>query len=102
MATDLLSCYGLLMWIHSYFVSLGMVMNIIAQIHACMPCEAPSFLFSCIAPRSSLGLCLMSSLPKGESMGTKLVELFANRMVERRNMIYDYLRGRACIEGVGS
>jgi hypothetical protein len=23
------------------FVSLGMVMNIIAQIHSCMPCEAP-------------------------------------------------------------
>jgi hypothetical protein len=29
----------------------------------------------------------MSSLPKGESMGTMLVELFANRVVERRNMI---------------
>jgi hypothetical protein len=40
----------------------------------------------------------MSSLPKGESMGTKLVELFANQVVERRNMINDYLRGRACIE----
>jgi hypothetical protein len=40
----------------------------------------------------------MSSLSKGESMGTKLVELFANRVVERRNMINDYLRGRACIE----
>jgi hypothetical protein len=26
-------------------------------------------------------------LPKGESMGTKLVGLFANRVVERRNMI---------------
>jgi hypothetical protein len=34
----------------------------------------------------------------GESMGTKLVELFANRVVEGRNMINDYLRGRACIE----
>jgi hypothetical protein len=42
----------------------------------------------------------MSSLPKGESMGTKLVELFANRAVERRNMINDYLKGRACIERV--
>jgi hypothetical protein len=42
----------------------------------------------------------MSSLPKGESMDTKLVELFANRMVERRNMINVYLRGRACIERV--
>jgi hypothetical protein len=49
---------------------------------------------------SSLGLCLMSSLPKGESMCTKLVELFANRVVERRNMINDYLRWRACIESV--
>jgi hypothetical protein len=29
------------MWIHSYFASLDMVMDIIAQIHACMPCEAP-------------------------------------------------------------
>jgi hypothetical protein len=42
----------------------------------------------------------MSSLPKGDSMGTKLVELFANRVVERRNTINDYLRGRACIESV--
>jgi hypothetical protein len=33
-------------------------------------------------------------------MGTKLVELFANRVIERRNMINDYLRGRACIESV--
>jgi hypothetical protein len=42
----------------------------------------------------------MSSLPKGESMGMKLVELVANRVVERRNMINDYLRGRACIERI--
>jgi hypothetical protein len=42
----------------------------------------------------------MSSLLKGESMGTKLIELFANRVDERRNMIFDYLRGRACIESV--
>jgi hypothetical protein len=33
-------------------------------------------------------------------MGTKLVELFANMVVERRNMINIYLRGRACIESV--
>jgi hypothetical protein len=31
-------------------------------------------------------------------MGTKLVELFANRVDERRNMINNYLSGRACIE----
>jgi hypothetical protein len=42
----------------------------------------------------------MSSLPKGQSMGTKLVELLANLVVERRNMINEYLRGRACIERV--
>jgi hypothetical protein len=40
----------------------------------------------------------MNSMPKRESMGTKMVELFANRVVERRNMINNYLRGRACIE----
>jgi hypothetical protein len=39
-------------------------------------------------------------LPNGESMDTKLVELFANRVVERRNMINDYLRGRDCIESL--
>jgi hypothetical protein len=42
----------------------------------------------------------MSSLLKGESMGTKLVELFTNRVDERRNMINDYLRGIACIKSV--
>jgi hypothetical protein len=42
----------------------------------------------------------MSSLSKGESMSTKLVELFANRVVERRNMTNDYLRGRAYVESV--
>jgi hypothetical protein len=39
MATCLLSCYGLLMWTHSYFASLGIMVCIIAQIHACMPCK---------------------------------------------------------------
>jgi hypothetical protein len=33
-------------------------------------------------------------------MGTKLVELFANQVGERRNMINEYLRGRSCIESV--
>jgi hypothetical protein len=36
----------------------------------------------------------------GESVDTKLVELFANWVVERRNMINNYLRGRSCIESV--
>jgi hypothetical protein len=33
-------------------------------------------------------------------MSTKLVELFANLVVERKNMINDYIRERACIESV--
>jgi hypothetical protein len=33
-------------------------------------------------------------------MCTKLIELYANWVVERRNMINDYLRWRACIESV--
>jgi hypothetical protein len=33
-------------------------------------------------------------------MSTKLIELFANRVDERRNMINDHLSGRACIESV--
>jgi hypothetical protein len=39
-------------------------------------------------------------IAKGESMCTKLIELFANRILERRNMINNCLRGRACIESV--
>jgi hypothetical protein len=34
MATCWLSCYGLLLWIHSYTASFGIVMTIITQIHA--------------------------------------------------------------------
>jgi hypothetical protein len=33
-------------------------------------------------------------------MCTKLVELFTNRVIERRNMINDYLRRRASIKSV--
>jgi hypothetical protein len=39
-------------------------------------------------------------IAKGGEMCTKLVELFANQVDKRRNMINDYLRGRACIESV--
>jgi hypothetical protein len=42
----------------------------------------------------------MSSLLKMKSMSIKLVELFTNRVDERRNMINDYLGGRACIESI--
>jgi hypothetical protein len=34
-------------------------------------------------------------IAKGGEYGTKLVELFANRVDERRNIINDYLRDRA-------
>jgi hypothetical protein len=34
-------------------------------------------------------------------MGTKLVELYANRVVERRNMINDYLRGELALRVLG-
>jgi hypothetical protein len=43
----------------------------------------------------------MSSLPKGESMDTNLVEFFANRVVERRNMINYYLRGELALRVLG-
>jgi hypothetical protein len=39
----------------------------------------------------------MSLLPKGESMGTKLAELFSKRVDERRNMINDYLGGELAL-----
>jgi hypothetical protein len=34
-------------------------------------------------------------------MGTKLVELFANRVDKRRNMINDYLRGELALRVLG-
>jgi hypothetical protein len=34
-------------------------------------------------------------------MGTKLVELFANMVDERRNMINDYLRGENALRVLG-
>jgi hypothetical protein len=39
-------------------------------------------------------------IAKGGEICIKLVGLFANRVVERRNMINAYLRGRACVESV--
>jgi hypothetical protein len=43
----------------------------------------------------------MISLPKGNSMGIKLDELFANMVVERRNMINVYLRGELALRVLG-
>jgi hypothetical protein len=40
-------------------------------------------------------------LAKGESKGIKLVELFANWVVERKNMINDYLRGELALRVLG-
>jgi hypothetical protein len=39
-------------------------------------------------------------IAKGGEYGHKVHTTFANRVDERRNMINDYLRGRACIESV--
>jgi hypothetical protein len=39
-------------------------------------------------------------ITKGEEYEHKVGRTLANRVVERRNMINDYLRGRACIESV--
>jgi hypothetical protein len=43
----------------------------------------------------------MSSLPKGESICTKLVELLLIGWLREENMINDYLRERAYIKFVG-
>jgi hypothetical protein len=43
----------------------------------------------------------MSSLPKGESMNTKLVELFANWVVEKRNMIIPIYGGKIALRVLG-
>jgi hypothetical protein len=37
---------------------------------------------------------------KGGEYGDKVGRTLANQVVERRNMINDYLRGRVCIESV--
>jgi hypothetical protein len=39
-------------------------------------------------------------IAKGGEYGHKVGRTLANRVVERRNMINDYLRGRTCIERV--
>jgi hypothetical protein len=39
-------------------------------------------------------------IAKGGECGHKVGRTLANRVVERRNMINDYLRGRVCTEGV--
>jgi hypothetical protein len=39
-------------------------------------------------------------IAKGGEYGHKVGRTLVNQVVERRNMINDYLRGRACIESV--
>jgi hypothetical protein len=39
-------------------------------------------------------------ITKGEEYGHKVDRILANRVDERRNMINNYLMGRACIESV--
>jgi hypothetical protein len=43
----------------------------------------------------------MSLLSKGESMSTKLVELFANRVVERRILIMTIYEGELALRVLG-
>jgi hypothetical protein len=43
----------------------------------------------------------MNSLLKGKSMGTKLIELFANMVDEIRSMINDYIRGELALRVLG-
>jgi hypothetical protein len=43
-------------------------------------------------------LSLLLIIAKGGEYGHKVGRTLANRVDERRNMIKDYLRGRACIE----
>jgi hypothetical protein len=40
-------------------------------------------------------------IAKGGEYGHKVGRTLANQVVERRNMINDYLRGRDCIEILG-
>jgi hypothetical protein len=94
MAIYLLSYNGLFMRGHSCFVSLGMIMVYNCSNTCLYILWRTLILISCLASLSSLCLCLMSSLLKGESMCTKLVEL----------LLIGWLReetwGRACIESV--
>jgi hypothetical protein len=47
-----------------------------------------------------LSVCISLVIVKGEEYGHKVGRTLANRVVERRNKINDYLRERACIESV--
>jgi hypothetical protein len=90
MATCLLS-----VWSHcedSLFVSTSLgIMVEYSCLNTCLHTLLSTLiLISCIASLASLGLCLMSLLPMGERMCTKLVELFTKWVVERRNMINSF------------
>jgi hypothetical protein len=50
-----------------------------------------------MASQSSLGLFLMSSLTKEERLCTKLFKLFANRVIERRNIIMSIFGGELAL-----
>jgi hypothetical protein len=82
-----LLAYYLFVRIHACFASLGIMIEY-SCLNTCLYILwSTLILISCITSHSSLRLCLMSSLQKGERLCTKLVELFANQVVERRNMI---------------
>jgi hypothetical protein len=58
------------------FANLGILLSIVTLNICWYNLWSILILISCIASHASLGLCLMSSLPKGERMCTKLVEFF--------------------------
>jgi hypothetical protein len=73
-----LACYLVMVslwWFTLVFVSLG-IMVLYNCLNTCMYILwSTLILMSCIASHSSLGLCLMSSLSKGERLCVKLAEL---------------------------
>jgi hypothetical protein len=75
----LYACYLLMvsLWgLTLVFASLGIMVEYSCLNTGLYNLWSTLILISCMASHYSLNLCLMSSLPKGERMCTKLVELF--------------------------
>jgi hypothetical protein len=69
------------------FANLG-IMVVYSCLNTCMYILWNTLIWiSCIASHSSLGLCLMNSLSKGERLCRKLVELLLTGWLREQNMI---------------